>query len=192
MRFSDAKKPCKPYIGPQKPQKPAPDIIPYPMPRRAYKRQQSPRGPACPIPPPVGGGLRRRGQNLWPRLMPNYRPAPWSYPWRATNLPHPAQRHFHNRKNPLPFPLCCCKIEIPRQKRQDVERANSPRPYAGANSPTQQCITAPTPIIAEKLPHFKGACVCVCGVGKISAPLLLPRWERLRGPGTSHPQGPHH
>ena len=41
-----------------------------PMPRRASKRQQSPRGPICPIPQPIGGGLRRRGQNLWPRLAP--------------------------------------------------------------------------------------------------------------------------
>ena len=45
-------------------------FVPRPMPRRASKRQQSPRGQRPRACQPIGGGLRRRGQNLWPRLAP--------------------------------------------------------------------------------------------------------------------------
>ena len=37
------------------------------------------------------------------------------------------------------------RIDIRGKQRQDVERANAPRPYAGVSAPTQQ-ITAPVPL----------------------------------------------
>ena len=52
------------------PQRPTPAPVLRPMPRRASKRQQSPRGQLLRACQPIGGGLRRRGQNLWPRLAP--------------------------------------------------------------------------------------------------------------------------
>ena len=74
--------------------------------------------------------------------------------------------------------------------------ANSPRPYAGAHSPTQQYNTAPTPIIAENPLFYKGACVCMYAVWGIHIPhrFLFASMGTPNGgrEGEYHPQGKYH
>ena len=83
------------------------------------------------------------------------------------------------------------------KKTQGVESSQLPTPLCGRTpSPTQQYITAPTPIIAEKLPFYKGAlCLYICGVG-----FYIPRRFLFASMGTPaggregkyHPRGKYH
>lgn len=62
--------------------------------------------------------------------------------------------------------------------------------------PTQQYITAPTPIIAEKLPFYKGLCVCIYAVWGFYIPrrFLFASMGKPSGgrEWEYHPQGPYH
>ena len=64
------------------------------------------------------------------------------------------------------------------------------------NPPTQQYITAPTPIIAENPAIYKGAlCLYICGVGySIPRRFLFASMGTPNGgrEGKYHPQGKYH
>ena len=100
-------------------------------------------------------------------------------------------------KNTLRPGLKWCRIRAPRQIKGRAWGVAPPQaPMRETYPPTQQYITAPTPIIAEKLLFYKGAlCLYICGVGFLyPAPLSVCLDGKATGgrEGKYHPQGPYH